>query len=785
MKYALLLVLTWTTACNIWASSLPLRLWYRTPASYFEEALPIGNGTLGAMIYGGVKEETIYLNDITFWTGKPVDRRADSSAHLWIPKIREALFQENYPLADSLQLRVQGSNSQYYQPLATLSILNDNPADYRNYHRELSIDSALVRVRYQQDGVTFSREYFASHPDKVIVLRLSADKRKSIRCKLRITAQVPHQITAVSNGLQLTGHAHGDARNSIHYCTLVQVAHKDGTIAVTDSTIALNNVSQATVYLVNRTSFNGYDQHPVTQGAPYREQVASDLKSALARSYNTLRARHIQDYISLFKRLQLSLAGAAYDTQRTTEQQLKDYTLQHQNNPYLETLYFQFGRYLLIASSRTAGVPANLQGIWNRHLFAPWRANYTMNINLEENYWLTEVANLSEMFMPLRTFVKGLSDTGASTAKNYYGIDSGWCASHNSDIWAMTNPVGEKRESPEWANWNLGGAWLMSNMWEHFLFQQDFDYLRAEAYPLMKGAAEFMLRWLIPNPLKPDELITAPSTSPENNYVTPAGYRGTTCYGGTADLAILRELFANTAEAARLLGVDHDLQVALKQALSRFHPYTIGHMGDLNEWYHDWDDYDFQHRHQTHLIGLFPGHHLSPETTPALAQAARRTLELKGDKTTGWSTGWRLNLWARLRDEKEAYHTYRTLLNYVTPDEYQGADRLSGGGTYPNLLDAHPPFQIDGNFGGTAGVCEMLIQSGNGMIELLPALPQPWSEGSVSGLRARGAYEVAFAWKNRQVTRLTLKSLKGGTVKLKYNGTVRTATLQPGETINL
>jgi len=384
---------------------------------------------------------------------------------------------------------------------------------------------------------------------------------------------------------------------------------------------------------------------------------------------------------------------------------------------------------------------------------------------------------------PLDGFVKALAENGRYTARNYYGIDKGWCSSHNSDIWAMTNPVGNKNEKPEWANWNLGGAWLVNTLWERYQFTRDKAYLKTVVYPLMRGAADFCLAWLIDNPKAPGELITAPSTSPENEYKTDKGYHGMTCYGGTADLAIIRELFTNVIAAGKVCGGS---TAAYKKALDRLHPYTIGHMGDINEWYYDWDDWDFKHRHQSHLIGLFPGNHLTLSPNPELLRACERSLEIKGDQTTGWSTGWRINLWARLKKPEQAYHIYQKLLTYVSPDKYRGPDRRRSGGTYPNLFDAHPPFQIDGNFGGTAGVCEMLMQSrlsaDHATIELLPALPAEWNDGKVSGLCARGGYEVSFEWKGGKVRDCHIKARHDGTVTLLYNGQQKTVKLKAGKT---
>ena len=769
-------LITATAAHTAASGQPPLRLVYDAPAHHFEEAMPIGNGTMGALIYGGDRENVIFLNDITFWTGKPVDHQEDAGASRWIPEIRKALFREDYRAADSLQLRVQGHNSEYYQPLATLTITDLNDGEATAYSRCLDIDSAICHDSYTRGGTSFSREYFASCPDSLIAIRLKASRPGGLNCLVRLSAQVPHKVKAFGKGqLTMTGHALGSPMESIHFCTIVRTEASGGNTSASDSTIAITNATEATIYIVGATSFNGAHSHPVTQGAPYLERAADRAWHTVNLSYADFRNRHVADYRALFARFSLRLGAANPFDSRTTDRQLRDYTERKEANPYLETLYAQYARYLLISCSRTPGVPANLQGLWANKLRSPWRGNYTVNINLQENYWPAEVAALPEMAQPLDGFIAALAENGSHVARNYYGIARGWCSSHNSDLWAMANPVGEKREKPEWANWNLGGAWLVNTLYERFRFGCDTAYLGRVAYPLMKGAAEFCAEWLIENPKKPGELITAPSTSPENEYITDKGYHGMTCYGGTADLAIIRELLGNTAEAARTLGTDAALRDRIDKTLARLHPYTVGRWGNLQEWYYDWDDYDWQHRHQSHLIGLYPGTHI---TDSALLEACEKSLDIKGTESTGWSTGWRINLWARLHKGERAYQIYRRLLSYVDPRSRSG----QRGGTYPNLFDAHPPFQIDGNFGGTAGVCEMLLQSDNGRIELLPALPVAWADGDVSGIRARGGFELSMKWRRGDVTEATIKSARGGTATVVCNGRELKITLKAGET---
>lgn len=779
--YVLTLALALASQIGSQAASLPYKLWYNQPARAFEESLPIGNGKLGALIYGGADKDSLYLNDITLWTGTPVNPNEGGDAYKWIPKIREALFKEDYKTADSLQHYVQGHNSEYYQPLGLLQIKDANSGKASQYYRELSLDNSIAQVSYLRNGVKYTKEYFASHPDKLIAIKLGASQKNAINCEISLTSLIPHKVKASQQQLTMTGHVTGNEENSIHYCTILQVKHTDGKVWATDSTLHLQNVSEAIVYLVNETSYNGFDKHPVKEGAPYIEKVTDDAWHLANFTYEEFKQRHITDYKSLFGRVNFKLDKAQCDTKRTTAEQLLAYTDQQERNPYLEMLYFHYGRYLLISSSRTPGVPANLQGLWAPALYSPWRGNYTTNINLEENYWPAEVANLSELVAPVDGLIKGLASTGKHNAQHFYGINKGWCAGHNTDAWAMSNPVGTGNESPQWSNWALGGAWLVQTLWDHYDYTRDTDYLRNTAYPLMKGAADFLLEWLIPDPHNPAQLITAPCTSPEADYINDKGYQGSTFYGGTADLAIIRELFKNTIKGAQALGIDTEYQQQLQSALERLRPYHIGKRGNLMEWYYDWDDQDWHHRHQSHLLGLYPFHQISVDKTPELAAASTKTLEIKGDNSTGWSTGWRINLWARLHRADKAYQILRKLLTYVSPDSFNDKTHRSGG-TYPNLFDAHPPFQIDGNFGGTAGICEMLMQSDGETMYLLPALPEAWKNGEITGIKARGNYEVSLRWKNGKVNKATITCQKAGNLTIYYNGKQQKLSFGKGET---
>ncbi|GGF20695.1 glycoside hydrolase family 95 protein [Flavobacterium limi] len=767
-------------------------LWYNQPAEYFEESLVLGNGKMGATVFGGVNSDKIYLNDITLWSGEPVNANMNPEAYKNLPAIREALQNENYKLAEELNKKIQGKNSEKYAPLGTIEITSPNRGKATNYHRELDISKAVSKVTYEIDGVKFTREYFVSAPDQIMIIKLTSSQKGTLNFDINLSSLLKSNVEVKDNVLSLSGKAPLNEHvgytvlpkyleikeRGTRFTTLMKIKNTDGAIIASDKTLGVKNATEAVIYVSIATSFNGFDKNPATEGLNDKTIASKSLKKAFAKSFDKLKSSHVADYKKFYNRVHLDL-GKTTAPDLATDERLLRYS-EGKEDKNLEILYFNYGRYLLISSSRTKGVPANLQGLWNPHLSPPWSSNYTMNINVEENYWLAENTNLSEMHLPLLSFIKNLSVTGKITAKTFYGVDKGWAAGHNSDIWAMTNPVGQfGKEDPMWACWPMAGAWLSTHIWEHYIFTQDKDYLKNEGYQLMKGAAEFCMGWLVED--KNGNLITAPSTSPENQYKLADGFVGATMYGGTADLAMIRECFDKTIKAAKILNVDAEFVKKMEADLANLHPYQIGKKGNLQEWYFDWEDKDPKHRHQSQLFGLFPGDHITPLKTPDLAEASKKILEIKGDETTGWSKGWRINLWARLWDGNRAYKMYRELLRYVDPDGKKTEKPRRGGGTYPNLFDAHPPFQIDGNFGGAAAVAEMLVQSDENEIRLLPALPDAWESGSVKGICARGGFEIEMTWSNKMVMTLTISSKNGGKTSVIYGENKREIDLKKGE----
>lgn len=795
--------------------SSPLVLHYDRPAKYFEEALVIGNGTIGAAVYGGTRIDRLSLNDITLWTGE--GQQSEEYLHpsketcvYALQEVRQLLFDERYAEAESKYRAIQGHFTENYQPLGNLRItyLDRSDAKYSDYHRNLDISEALAVTSYKVDGYERKTEYLASAPDSVIAVRITTTNPRGFSAVFSLDSQLPHGVreskTSPANGaaVMMTGYAayHSlpsyyagadqrhlyDPDRGMHFCTIITAKGEGGSLSTTETgEIKALNCRVITLYINNATSFNGPYKNPVTEGKDYNSIASRISNAVMNKSFTMVKNAQRADHQHFFSRVSLNLGATADSISKLpTDIQLLRYTLNGEKNPELETLYFQYGRYLLISCSRTEGVPANLQGLWNEKILPPWSCNYTSNINLEENYWHAETTNLSEMHQPLLTFIERLVPSGEQTARNYYGVNNGWCLAHNTDIWAMTNPVGLGTGDTSWANWNMGGAWVSTHLWEHYMFTQDKDFLR-RAYPALKGAAQFCMEWLVE---KEGKLLTAPSTSPENKYIFPTAkgktFVGSTFYGGSADIAMIRECISDAREAAIVLGEDAGLVNKYEKTLAKLLPYREGKNGNFLEWYHDWDDQEPQHRHQSHLFGIYPGHY-----PMGMEEQAKRTLEIKGDKTTGWSTGWRVNLLARLGDANGAYRIYRKLLNFISPDDYKGKDARRGGGTYPNLLDAHSPFQIDGNFGGTAGVAEMLLQStfvnGKSTITLLPTLPAEWSSGTVKGLCARGGFVVDIAWENSRVISATVTARNGGSATVFVNGKKKELKFKRQETKTL
>jgi alpha-L-fucosidase 2 len=759
------------------------KLWYKKPARVWTEALPLGNGRLGAMVFGRINKELIQLNESTLWTGGPVRTNVNPNAYANLLLAREALFKhEDYTAANNFAKKMQGYYSESYMPLADLTIdqeLQDTISTA--YYRDLDISHAIVTTRFTANGVTFTRQMISSAPDQVMVIHLTANKPGALSFKLGIRNQLRHQKVVVSrNKLAMKAKApshiepnYVSSANPItwddsshtrgmRYELLVKAVNIGGSVSTDTTGITVKNATEVTVYLSAATSFNGFDKSPVTQGKDENKLARDYLSKALLKNWSALLASHTADYQKYFNRVKFNLKTPADNSyaQLPTDERLLKYT-EGANDPSFETLYFQYSRYLLISSSRPGGVPANLQGIWNKELRPPWSANYTTNINAQMNYWPAEVANLSEMHLPFINFIKTASVTGKVTATEFYHA-RGWAVHHNSDIWALSNPVGDiGKGDPMWANWSMGSPWLSQHLWWHYQFTQDKKYLRETAYPLMKGAAEFCMDWLVPYK---GYLVTAPSVSPENVFFDDNHKRGSVSIATTMDMSIIWDLFTNLIDASNQLGEDKAFRDTIIAKRALLYPLHIGQKGNLQEWYKDWEDPDPHHRHVSHLFGLFPGNEISPINTPEFATAAKKTLELRGDAGTGWSLAWKINFWARLLDGNHAYKMIHDLIHLTGAT---GTNYANGGGSYANLFDAHPPFQIDGNFGGLSGMCEMLLQSQTGEISLLPALPDAWGEGSISGLKARGNFTVNMNWKNKRIVTAVVLSNVGGLCTLR------------------
>jgi alpha-L-fucosidase 2 len=770
-------------------------IWFDKPAAFFEEAFPLGNGFTAMMVKGGVEEEDLILNESSLWTGQPVDPYMNRDAWKNLESVRKALFSENYEQADILVRKLQGEYSDSYAPLGNLRILFKHPSRGENYIRELDLSTGIAKVSYLSEGSRYQREMFVSYPDRVAVINLQGERKGSLSFSVTAVSQLKYKLSAGDSMLIMDGitpvnaapNYIRDIKNPIVYDTtgkgmrfrmIMKVLETDGIISPEASGLQVTGATRATLLMSAASSFNGFDADPGFEGRDEKREAAGFLDKASGSSYEDLKKRHVNDFSTLFSRVSLSLNDTIAPDIPINERLIR--YIEGGGDPMLEALYFQFGRYLLISASRPGGIPANLQGIWNPHMRPPWSSNFTTNINTEMNYWPAEVTNLSETHEPLLKFIGNLAKTGSVTARTFYNC-RGWCCSHNSDIWAMTNPVGDfGKGSPVWANWSMAGAWFSLHLYEHFAFTNDTLWLRDYAWPLMKGAARFCLDFLTESP--DGYLVTAPSTSPENRYITTEGYTGATLYGGTSDLALIKGLFNKVILVTDLLGTERAFADSVKGSLKRLYPYKTGRRGNLREWYHDWDDAEPQHRHISHLIGLHPDNQISPLTTPELSEAAKRSLELRGDGGTGWSKAWKINTWARLLDGNHAYKMLRSHLSYVDPAP--GA-KASGGGTYPNLFDAHPPFQIDGNFGGTSGIAEMLLQSHLGEIHLLPALPDKWHSGEIKGLKARGGFTVGEKWEKGKLITATILPEITGEVKIRYGNKVISRKVLKGKVLRI